>query len=174
MSAPFLGEIRVVSFNFPPKGWALCNGQLLSISQNAALFSLLGTTYGGNGTTTFQLPNYQARMPVHVGNGYVQVRQSSGEPTHTLIQCRDATSHPSSAVGVTTNANSASASGNAWSVVRPESPCRLAQYSDESFGVDQCWRKPAARQHAALSDFEFYYRAGWNFFHRETEPDRNL
>jgi microcystin-dependent protein len=114
MSQPFLGEIRVVSFNFPPKGWALCNGQLLSISQNAALFSLLGTTYGGNGTTTFQLPNYQARMPVHVGNGYVQ-GQSSGEPTHTLTQA-EMPLHTHSAVGVTTNANSASASGNAWAV----------------------------------------------------------
>jgi microcystin-dependent protein len=112
MSQPFLGEIRVVSFNFPPKGWALCNGQVLPINQYQALFSLLGTTYGGNGTTTFQLPNYQARMPVHVGNGYVQ-GQSSGEPTHTLLPT-EMPLHTHSAVGVTTNANSASASGNAW------------------------------------------------------------
>jgi microcystin-dependent protein len=112
MSTPFLGEIRIVSFNFAPRGWALCNGQLLPINQYQALFSLLGTTYGGNGIQNFQLPNYQARMPVHVGSGYVQ-GQSSGEATHTLNQT-EMPLHTHSAVGVSTNANSASASGNAW------------------------------------------------------------
>jgi len=69
MSDPFLGEIRMVGFNFAPTGWALCNGQTLSISQYAALFALLGTTFGGNGTTTFNLPNLQGRVPIHQGNG---------------------------------------------------------------------------------------------------------
>ena len=69
MGTPYLAEIRIFSFNFPPKGWAMCNGQLLPINQNQALFSLLGTTYGGNGISTFALPNLQGRMPVHVGNG---------------------------------------------------------------------------------------------------------
>jgi len=69
MSEPFLGEIRMVGFNFAPMGWALCNGQLLAISQNAALFDLLGTQFGGNGTTTFGLPNMQSRVPVHQGQG---------------------------------------------------------------------------------------------------------
>ncbi|HUB00783.1 MAG TPA: tail fiber protein [Terracidiphilus sp.] len=69
MSEPFLGEIRMVGFNFAPVGWFLCNGQTLSISQYTALFSLLGTTFGGNGTTTFMLPNLQGRVPVCVGNG---------------------------------------------------------------------------------------------------------
>ena len=67
MAEPFLGEIRLVGFNFAPAGWYLCQGQLLSISQNTALFSLLGTTYGGNGTTTFALPNLQSRLPIHQG-----------------------------------------------------------------------------------------------------------
>ena len=70
MSEPFLSEIKIVSFNFPPKGWALCNGQFLPINQNQALFSLLGTTYGGNGQTTFALPNLQGCVPVHVGDGH--------------------------------------------------------------------------------------------------------
>ena len=122
MAEPFLGEIRIVSFNFAPKGWALCNGQLLPINQNAALFSLLGTTYGGNGIQTFQLPNYQARMPVHVGNGYVQ-GQSSGEPTHTLIKT-EMPLHAHSAVGVSTNANSASAS--AGSQAQRTQSCRAS------------------------------------------------
>jgi microcystin-dependent protein len=69
MAQPFLGEIKTVGFNFPPRGWAQTNGQLLSISQNNALFSLLGTTYGGNGQTTFALPDIRSRMPLHQGTG---------------------------------------------------------------------------------------------------------
>lgn len=69
MSAPFVGEIRIFGFNFPPRGWAFCQGQTLSISQNAALFSLLGTTYGGNGQTTFQLPDLQGRVVLSSGQG---------------------------------------------------------------------------------------------------------
>lgn len=90
MSDPFLGEIKMVSFNFPPKGWAFCDGQLLPINQNQALFSLLGTTYGGNGTTNFSLPNLQASVPVHQGQGpgledYI-IGQPGGSETVTLIQ----------------------------------------------------------------------------------------
>ena len=83
MSEPFLGEIRMVSFNFPPKGWAFCNGQFLPINQNQALFALLGTTYGGNGTTTFALPNLQGRTPIHMGNGHI-LGETAGEENHTL------------------------------------------------------------------------------------------
>jgi microcystin-dependent protein len=70
MSEPFLSEIKIVSFNFPPKGWALCNGQFLPINQNQALFALLGTTYGGNGQTTFALPNLRGQVPIHMGGGH--------------------------------------------------------------------------------------------------------
>ncbi len=83
MSDPFLGEIKIVSFNFAPRGWALCNGQLLPINQNQALFSLLGTTYGGDGRVNFALPNFQGRVPVHVGGGIVQ-GMSAGTEQHTL------------------------------------------------------------------------------------------
>jgi microcystin-dependent protein len=69
MAEPFYGEIRAFGFNFAPRGWAMCNGQLLPIAQNTALFSLLGTTYGGNGQTTFGLPNLQSRVPMHFGQG---------------------------------------------------------------------------------------------------------
>jgi len=85
MSTPFLTEIKMVSFNFAPKGWVLCNGQLLPINQNQAIFSLLGTTYGGNGQTTFGLPNFQGRVAVHSGGGYI-IGQNAGEENHTLIQ----------------------------------------------------------------------------------------
>lgn len=83
MATPYISEIRILSFGFPPKGWALCNGQLMAINQNQALFSLLGTMYGGNGQTNFALPNLQGRVPIHAGNGHTQ-GQAGGEPTHTL------------------------------------------------------------------------------------------
>jgi microcystin-dependent protein len=89
MSNPYLSEIRIMAFNFAPRGWALCNGQTLSIQQNAALFALLGTTYGGNGTTTFLLPNLQGRIPLHMGTspaGHTFLEgEIGGETTHTLI-----------------------------------------------------------------------------------------
>jgi microcystin-dependent protein len=83
VSDPYIGEIRLMSFNFPPKGWAFCNGQLLPINQNQALFSILGTTYGGNGTTTFALPNLQGRVPIHEGGGH-SLGEAAGEFSHTL------------------------------------------------------------------------------------------
>lgn len=83
MSEPFLGEMRIFSFNFAPKGWSMCNGQLLPISQNQALFSILGTTYGGNGITNFALPNFQGTVPMHAGNGHT-LGQTAGEASHTL------------------------------------------------------------------------------------------
>lgn len=83
MAEPFLGEIRIMSFVFAPKGWALCNGEELPINQNQALFSLLGTTYGGNGATNFALPNLQARVPIHKGNGH-PLGERGGADSHTL------------------------------------------------------------------------------------------
>ena len=83
MAEPFLSEIRIMSFNFAPKGWAMCNGQLLPINQNQALFSLLGTTYGGNGQVNFALPNLQGRTPVHAGQG-LTLGQVIGEQAHAL------------------------------------------------------------------------------------------
>ena len=83
MSEPFLSEIKIVSFNFPPKGWALCNGQLLPINQNQALFALLGTTYGGNGQTTFALPNLRGRVPIHEGSGHT-LGEAAGTTSVTI------------------------------------------------------------------------------------------
>jgi microcystin-dependent protein len=83
VSEPFLGQISSFSFAFPPKGWALANGQLLPINQNQALFALLGTQYGGNGTTTFELPNLQGRVAVHFGNGFT-IGETAGAESVTL------------------------------------------------------------------------------------------
>jgi len=83
MSEPFLSEIKVVSFNFPPKGWALCNGQLLPINQNQPLFALLGTTYGGNGQTNFALPNLRGRIPIHFGGAH-DLGEAAGSTSVTI------------------------------------------------------------------------------------------
>jgi len=97
MSEPYLSEIRIMSFNFAPKGWALCNGQTLPINQNQALFSLLGTTYGGNGQTTFALPNLQGRVPMHVGSGH-NLGELGGQEAHTVIMSElPAHIHPANA-----------------------------------------------------------------------------
>ena len=83
MAEPFLSEIRIMSFVFAPKGWALCNGQLLPINQDQALFSLLGTTFGGDGRVNFALPDVRGRTPIHVGSGHT-LGESGGEQAHTL------------------------------------------------------------------------------------------
>ena len=89
MASAFIGQIQLFGFNFAPRGWALCNGQILSIAQNTALFSILGTTYGGDGRTTFGLPDLRGRAAVHMGQGPglsdYQLGQNGGEPTHTLL-----------------------------------------------------------------------------------------
>lgn len=83
MAEPFLGEVRMMSFVFAPQGWALCNGQLLPINQNQGLFSLFGTTYGGNGQTNFALPDLRGRVPIHQGSGHA-MGERAGEQAHTL------------------------------------------------------------------------------------------
>lgn len=115
MSNPFLGEIRMFGCNFAPRGWAFCNGQLLSITQNTALFSLLGTTYGGNGTTTFGLPDLRGRVPIHFGTGpglspYSQGQIGGTENVTLLTTQIPAHNHTVNAVG--TGGNQASPVGN--------------------------------------------------------------
>lgn len=134
---PFLSEIRIFAVtNAPPKGWALCNGQLLPINQNQALFSLLGTTYGGNGQTTFGLPDLRGRVPLHFGSG-LTLGERAGEQFHTLTTSEmpthnhpvnvydnsDVNSNPNSPAGAfyarTTDASTVYSSGNANSVMDP-------------------------------------------------------
>lgn len=105
MAEPFLAEIRIFSFSFAPRGWAMCNGQLLPINQNQALFSLLGTTYGGNGVTNFALPDLRARTPIHVGNGHI-LGQRSGEQAHALTVAElPAHTHAARAAGEAASTN---------------------------------------------------------------------
>ena len=107
MAEPFLSEIRTMSFDFPPKGWALCNGQLLPINQNQALFSLLGTTFGGNGQTTFALPDLRGHAPIHAGGGHA-LGERGGEQSHTL-----------STAELPTHAHAAQATSNPGNTTNP-------------------------------------------------------
>lgn len=116
MSTPFLGEIKIVSFNFPPKGWTFCNGQIMPIAQNQALFSLMGTTYGGNGQTTFALPDLRGRAPMHVGAGYVQ-GQAGGQEFHT-ITLSELPAHNHIPNGHSATGQSSTAAGNMFGAAR--------------------------------------------------------
>jgi microcystin-dependent protein len=118
MAEPFLSEIRIFSFGFAPKGWALCNGQLLPINQNQGLFSLLGTTYGGDGRVNFGLPNLQGRVPNHFGDG-LTLGEIGGEIAHTLNQSEmpqhlHLMSSNTAVVGAGTNATQGAPTGNFW------------------------------------------------------------
>ena len=110
MTSPFIGQLAIFSFGFAPTGWAMCNGQLLPINQNQALFSLLGTFYGGNGIQTFALPNLQGRVPMHFGSGFVQ-GERAGEEAHTL-QVSEMPGHTHNVEGSTAGATSLSPTNN--------------------------------------------------------------
>ena len=110
MAEPFLAEIRIMSFVFPPRGWALCDGQLLAINQNQALFSLLGTTFGGDGRVNFALPDLRARAPMHVGSGHT-LGERAGEQAHTLAIAEIPT-HAHTVQGSSANADTPVAAGN--------------------------------------------------------------
>ena len=111
MAEPFLAEIRIMSFQFAPKGWAPCDGQLLPINQNQALFALLGTTFGGNGQTNFALPDLRGRVPIHVGNSGHTLGERGGEAAHTL-SLAELPAHPHPMQASSANGNNAVATAN--------------------------------------------------------------
>jgi microcystin-dependent protein len=105
-----MGELKIISWNFAPQGWAFCNGQSLPINQNQALFSLLGTQYGGNGQTTFALPNLQGRTPIHMGQGHT-IGEAGGEQFHT-VNISEMPTHNHVVNATSANATTNSPSGN--------------------------------------------------------------
>ncbi|WP_248928195.1 phage tail protein [Paenibacillus hamazuiensis] len=140
MSEPFLGEIRIVSFNYTPRGWAICDGSLLPINQNQALFSLLGTTYGGNGQTNFALPDFRGRVPVHAGNG-IGLGIAAGNESHILtISELPSHSHPVRAGG--SAAAETSPVGNLWAATTtssyyPNANTTMSSLAVQPFGGGQ-------------------------------------
>ncbi|TPI63032.1 phage tail protein [Mesorhizobium sp. B3-1-3] len=115
MAEPFLSEIRIMSFAFPPKGWALCNGQLLPINQNQPLFSLLGTTFGGDGRVNFALPDYRGRVPIHVGGSHV-LGERGGEQAH-MLSISELPVHSHAEMATTANADVPAPAGNLLATV---------------------------------------------------------
>jgi microcystin-dependent protein len=141
MSEPFVAEIRAVGFNFAPRGWALCNGQLLAISQNTALFSLLGTNYGGNGTSNFGLPNLQGSTPIHsgqlAGGGQYVVGEVGGVANVTLLQSEmPGHRHTAQSLAGTGVANQVSPAGHTWggAVQRPYANTSSGQMNPQALG----------------------------------------
>ncbi|MGN7168403.1 phage tail protein [Paenibacillus cellulositrophicus] len=119
MTEAYIGEIRLFSFNFVPQGWHLCDGSLLQINQNTPLYSILGTTYGGNGTTTFALPDLRGRAPVHAAPGVVNLGEIAGEENHILTESEmPAHNHLAKASNVMPT-TSKTATGNTWGNVSP-------------------------------------------------------
>ncbi|HEY3567645.1 MAG TPA: tail fiber protein [Thermoanaerobaculia bacterium] len=129
MAEPFLSEIRIMSFGFPPKGWALCDGQLLPINQNQALFSLLGTTYGGDGRVNFGLPDLQGRVPIHMGSGHT-LGERGGEQGHTL-SISEIPTHTHSLVGTSSTGSLIIAAGNLLGT----SPSQMYQAPDNNLAA---------------------------------------
>lgn len=120
MASPFIGEIRMFGGNFAPRGNAFCNGQIISIAQNTALFSILGTTYGGNGTTTFALPNLQSRAPMHFGQGPGLSQRSLGETggvETVTLSTTQIPAHNHQATGLAAAGNQGSPAGATWATV---------------------------------------------------------
>ncbi len=145
MSQPFIAEIRMFGFNYAPRGWAFCNGQLLPISQNTALFSLVGTTYGGNGQSNFALPNLQGRTPIQQGNGPGLtprvLGEASGVPTVTLLTT-EMPAHTHTANAQSGSVNQPSPAGNTWGVTGGRSgalntyaPTPNATMSPQALGI---------------------------------------
>ncbi len=138
MGQPYIGEIRMFGGNFAPVGWAFCDGATLAISDNDALFTLIGTTYGGDGQETFNLPNLQSRVPLHTGNGFV-IGEMAGEETVTLTTAQLPThTHPAECKGGTNTGNSASPLNTVWA-------------SQSSLGVYTTTLTPLQMNNAAMS-----------------------
>jgi microcystin-dependent protein len=126
MSSPYLGEIRTMSFNYAPEGWAMCNGQILAINQYTALFALLGTMYGGNGTTNFALPNLQGRVPIGPGGPLNLVQgASAGEETHTLLPA-EMPQHAHNVQTLSALATTGAPGGNLLATTGTDDPCYVS------------------------------------------------
>ena len=120
MAQPYVGEIRMFAGNFAPAGWMFCEGQLLPISENETLFNLIGTTYGGDGQSTFALPDLRGRLPLHMGNGFIQAETGGAEEITLTINQIAAHSHP--ALGTTREGNQAQPGNAIWATAAMEKP----------------------------------------------------
>ncbi len=156
MSEPFLGEIRMFTGNFAPQGWAMCNGQILSIAQNTALFSLLGTTYGGDGNTTFALPNLQGRVPIHQGQGPglspYNLGQTGGIESVVLVSAQ-IPAHTHSVNAATTGGNQASPAGGFPAIESTGTSLNYAPASNTTMSGSMIAPNPGGQAHENRQPF---------------------
>jgi microcystin-dependent protein len=150
MAEPFLSEIRIFSFGFAPKGWALCNGQLLPINQNQALFSLLGTTFGGDGRVNFALPNLQGNVPIHVGDGHT-LGEKGGEQAHTL-SLTELTTHTHVLNGSTNTAVNAPTATSVFGTSNPQQ-VYVAPGSLQAMSADVVGNAGGSQAHVNMQPF---------------------
>ncbi|MEZ4884955.1 MAG: tail fiber protein [Chitinophagales bacterium] len=156
MSEPFLSQISIVGFNFAPRGWAFCDGQILPINQNQALYSLLGTTYGGDGRTSFALPDLRGRTPVHPGSGTsghnIQLGQKSGEETHTLTTA-EMPSHNHTLKGSTSPGNQASPVNHVYADTGAQDPEYHSGSSIGQMGASSLTNAGGGQAHENMQPF---------------------
>jgi len=157
---PFLGQIALVAFNFAPVGWAFCNGSLLQISQNSALFALLGTTYGGDGMSTFALPNLQSRIPLHQGQGpgtsNYQIGQSGGSET-VLLAGDQIPSHSHQAECFTGGSNSKSPVNAIWAQASNDQPYKGNEAGAVNMAADAIGVAGGSQPHPNLMSYQALY-----------------
>jgi len=151
MAEPFLSEIRIMSFVFAPKGWALCNGQLMPINQNQALFSLLGTTYGGDGRVNFALPDLQARTPIHMGAGHT-LGEKGGEQAHTL-SIAELTTHVHTLSGTSTAASQPVPTGALFATTAATDPIYAPAASVVAMGAGMLANTGGSQAHQNMQPF---------------------
>lgn len=153
MAEPFLSEIRMFSFVFAPKGWALCNGQLLPINQNQALFSLLGTTFGGDGRVNFALPDLRTRIPIHVGSGHT-LGERGGEQAHTLsISELPMHQHTVSAFDGVVDSNSTSGADGFWAKTVDASSLYFSGNADAAMSPGTITNTGGSQAHLNMQPF---------------------
>lgn len=148
MAEPFVGEIKLLSYPFAPRGWAFCDGQLLPINQNQALFSILGTTYGGDGRTTFALPDLRGRAPVHVGSS-ITLGQSGGEEHHTLT-INEMPQHTHFAKATNNPATTKIATGNVWGTTNTN---MYAQQANTTMSAEALTNSGGSQPHNNMQPF---------------------